>query len=205
MGLSPSCIYTAVSEGSFLWNFFLGLFLLFIFCRWPFALTFAKSSRLVFILYRMSHCFQYCNTGYFRNGCRHAQMALMGWLRPESKPHLQASFVSKILRIFILHSLSVDIPFNPTALEIHLCKTLHLFIFKTGLDGEICSSAVKHAKVQKGLVRITEAMWKWWSNGDENYNEKKLVQWAGIQTPHGWYVPSYWLFFFPFFLGSCIP
>ena len=37
------------------------------------------------------------------------------------KPHLQASFVSKILRIFILHSLSVDIPFNPTALEIHFC------------------------------------------------------------------------------------
>ena len=146
MGSSPSNIYTAVSqavsEGSFLWNFFLGFFLLFIFCKWPFALTFAKSSRLVFILYIMSHCF-YCNTGYFKNGCRHAQMALIGWLRRASKPHLQASFVSKILRIFIVHSLWVDIPFNPTALGIHLCKTLHLFIFKTRLDGEICSSAVK--------------------------------------------------------------
>ena len=132
MGLSPSCIYTAVSEGSFLWNFFLGLFLLFIFCRSPFALTFAKSSRLVFILYRMSHCFQYCNKGYFRNGCSHAQM--------ETSP---PSLVCKQNSSHFYSALSVSgYSFQPHCLG---NSFLHLFIFKTGLDGEICSSAVKHA------------------------------------------------------------
>ena len=46
-----------------------------------------------------------------------------------------------------LHSLSVNILFNCSALGIHLCKTWQLFIFKTRLGGEICSSDVN---VHKG-------------------------------------------------------